>query len=511
MSQRFVIHKHTRGEDIHWDLMIESGDVLKTWRLDNPPGKITSEKTKATPIQDHDKKFLSYQGPVNNGTGTVELVDEGMCETDNDFSKISFEGKIITGKFTIFYDKSNNLYLKSIQNFNRTTKRIEYKFSSQEIESIQHLLNEFLNNISLVTLSRSEAEIANPDECFIQQNEKYHNIVKVINRWGIKDENGKYNESLNNIIGKISLCRPMLQPYEFIEFLLFNKMMEWGKNVNAKFTKEELEVFFLQPFDSIIDNNLPYAGIHLNDIIIESHRYVNELDSDHSKEFLNEGVGRRLFMLKANIDSISKIYNENRRKPLNEEENAILAQNINFFYANIHGILDCLAFVFAFESPDYIINRVNIKELKKVNLFDANFYNKIANLNDKLELQKLKFWYKEIIDLRHPIAHRIPLYFPEMYNSKDALEIQKLENKYYEDYNALLKNETITLNDKYSQLTKLDKDYHEAKENINTFSGCFTHSHLESKKLYHLSRLPFDLGILFFLLDKSLEYLFENN
>ena len=95
---RFVIHKHTRGEDIHWDLMIESGDVLKTWRLDNPPEKLASGKTKATPIQDHDKKFLTYQGPVNNGTGTAEIVDEGMCTMESHngtILKVVFVGKVL--------------------------------------------------------------------------------------------------------------------------------------------------------------------------------------------------------------------------------------------------------------------------------------------------------------------------------------------------------------------------------------------------------------------------------
>ncbi len=101
-TRRFVIHKHTRGTDVHWDLMIECGDVLKTWRLGNPPEKLGTEKTKATPIFDHDKKFLTYQGPVNNGTGNVELVDEGMCTIESDKEnnlKITFEGKITKDTF----------------------------------------------------------------------------------------------------------------------------------------------------------------------------------------------------------------------------------------------------------------------------------------------------------------------------------------------------------------------------------------------------------------------------
>ncbi|MGB8226693.1 MAG: DNA polymerase ligase N-terminal domain-containing protein [Sedimentisphaerales bacterium] len=109
MSSRFVIHKHTQGKDTHWDLMIEQGDCLKTWRLENPPEKLASEKTKATPIFDHDKKFLTYQGTVNNGKGTVEIVDEGICTielTSENRMNINFEGKILKGNFWLIISDS---------------------------------------------------------------------------------------------------------------------------------------------------------------------------------------------------------------------------------------------------------------------------------------------------------------------------------------------------------------------------------------------------------------------
>jgi endonuclease/exonuclease/phosphatase (EEP) superfamily protein YafD len=115
-KRHFVIHKHTRNNEVHWDLMIEAGDVLKTWRLDNPPEKLVSEaneKTKATPIQDHDKKFLTYQGSVNNGTGMAERVDEGTCRANEDFSQINVKGNKLKGDFHFIYDE-NLLYLQKI-------------------------------------------------------------------------------------------------------------------------------------------------------------------------------------------------------------------------------------------------------------------------------------------------------------------------------------------------------------------------------------------------------------
>jgi hypothetical protein len=104
-KKRFVIHKHTHGKDIHWDLMIEQENCLKTWRLEVPPEKLATSKTRATPIFDHDKKFLTYQGSVNNGKGTVEIVDEGTCtveSTNGNIIKIAFAGKILNNQFNFF-------------------------------------------------------------------------------------------------------------------------------------------------------------------------------------------------------------------------------------------------------------------------------------------------------------------------------------------------------------------------------------------------------------------------
>jgi hypothetical protein len=110
MSQRFVIHKHTLGNETHWDLMIEDGDKLKTWRLENPPEKLANKKTKATPIFDHDKKFLTYQGPVNNGKGNVEIVDEGTCAIQSAAEKelkINFDGRKLKNNFRLVQQENN--------------------------------------------------------------------------------------------------------------------------------------------------------------------------------------------------------------------------------------------------------------------------------------------------------------------------------------------------------------------------------------------------------------------
>jgi len=396
-----------------------------------------------------------------------------------------------------------------------------YTFSTTDIANVHELLNEFLKHTPLVVLSRDEVNSADPQKRFIGNcGSRYHDIVKIINRWGIK-EDGRYYELLNDTIGRISSCYPTLLIYKTIELLLFNKLLAgWSKGEKTEFTKEEIEVFFLQP-DRMINSSCVYeSGLYLvsYDLLNELQSLFTKLKSEDAKKFLNEGVSRRLFMLKTSVDSISMIYNEHRINFLTDNENAILSQNINFFYANVYAIADCLAWVLASEYPDYkIVKRTD------VGLFNKKFYPKINGLNEKLNLNKLQPWYDEIVELRDPIAHRIPLYFPEIYKEEDARKIEKVRDEYSKNFNAVFKNRKVfTGNEKYQiskqmdesnklndAINRLREERQKAESYINVFSGCFLHSYDENKRHYHLSRLTLDLGILYRLLDKSFEYLCE--
>jgi hypothetical protein len=72
-NKKFVIQKHSRGDDVHWDLMLEAGDVLETYRLAVPPEKITGKPVEAVKIFDHPLKFLTYEGSVNKAKALLKL------------------------------------------------------------------------------------------------------------------------------------------------------------------------------------------------------------------------------------------------------------------------------------------------------------------------------------------------------------------------------------------------------------------------------------------------------
>ena len=74
---RFVILRHDHPT-LHWDFMLQAGDVLKTWRLEAPP-----EDGRAVPAEasfDHRLVYVDYEGEVSGGRGRVSAWDRGEFE-----------------------------------------------------------------------------------------------------------------------------------------------------------------------------------------------------------------------------------------------------------------------------------------------------------------------------------------------------------------------------------------------------------------------------------------------
>ena len=115
MPKRFVIQQHSRGDDIHWDLMLEADDVLLTWRLNIPPAQITVHPTEATRIPDHPLRFLTYQGPVQNSDGNVKIADSGTYRRSDETANVIdllFSGEILKGVHQLQQMRANYWLLK---------------------------------------------------------------------------------------------------------------------------------------------------------------------------------------------------------------------------------------------------------------------------------------------------------------------------------------------------------------------------------------------------------------
>lgn len=103
MSSRFVVQEHTMPDGVHWDLMLEKGDALITFRLEQPPQVAQDRLVRAAKIFDHPLRFLTYEGPVQKGTGKVRIVDRGTCEQTEGEDSITMElqGDVLRGSFTL--------------------------------------------------------------------------------------------------------------------------------------------------------------------------------------------------------------------------------------------------------------------------------------------------------------------------------------------------------------------------------------------------------------------------
>ena len=108
---QFVIQEHSRqNEPVHWDLMLEAGGVLRTYRLDLPPEKLGEQVCTAGQIDDHPLRFLTYQGSVNRGLGNVRIADSGtysVIEESTESLLICFEGKLLSGEFSLTRQKGD--------------------------------------------------------------------------------------------------------------------------------------------------------------------------------------------------------------------------------------------------------------------------------------------------------------------------------------------------------------------------------------------------------------------
>jgi bifunctional non-homologous end joining protein LigD len=102
--ERFVVQEHRTGEGVHWDLMLEAGEVLATFRLAERPEAALGRPVEAVKILDHPLRFLTYEGPVQKGTGQVRIVERGTYRLDDRKEErwvLTLRGEILQGVFAL--------------------------------------------------------------------------------------------------------------------------------------------------------------------------------------------------------------------------------------------------------------------------------------------------------------------------------------------------------------------------------------------------------------------------
>ena len=93
--------------------MLEWGSVLRTYRLNKAPKDAAEWPAEAVRIADHPLRFLSYQGPVNEGRGNVQIADSGTYEIISDEEnrlELILNGEILNGRFELVEGKKKSIF-----------------------------------------------------------------------------------------------------------------------------------------------------------------------------------------------------------------------------------------------------------------------------------------------------------------------------------------------------------------------------------------------------------------
>ncbi|MGL4594559.1 MAG: DNA polymerase ligase N-terminal domain-containing protein [Thermoguttaceae bacterium] len=131
---RFVILEHSHPAGIHWDVMLATNGVLKTWQIS--PLWISEEENKHTrkhggisfdvvgiPLEDHRLAYLDYEGEVSAGKsgeqrGAVRRIDSGTWESISPtrfcLNGIVFDFVTIEGQFGDIIQFCGEIFHKSL-------------------------------------------------------------------------------------------------------------------------------------------------------------------------------------------------------------------------------------------------------------------------------------------------------------------------------------------------------------------------------------------------------------
>lgn len=106
----------------HWDLMLEAGDVLRTWALErlpcawrdvhartvaievDCPALAETDRVVAERLGDHRRDYLELEGPLSGNRGEVVRVAEGTYRTESereDYCRITLAGEQLSSCVTL--------------------------------------------------------------------------------------------------------------------------------------------------------------------------------------------------------------------------------------------------------------------------------------------------------------------------------------------------------------------------------------------------------------------------
>ena len=103
---RFVVQLHD-ATTLHFDLRIQTGEVLRSWAVPKGPSLDPRVRRLAVPVEDHSLSAGDYEGVragQARGTGAVIIWDEGAAELirdEPDHLSVVLRGSKLAGGFAL--------------------------------------------------------------------------------------------------------------------------------------------------------------------------------------------------------------------------------------------------------------------------------------------------------------------------------------------------------------------------------------------------------------------------
>ena len=108
IARRFVVLQHCDRDGVHFDLMIENGAKLATWKMPDPPERCGPHGQACRRIGEHRRLYLDYEGPISDDRGEVRRHDAGTCRVTIERPRsptqrwvADFEGTQLRGRWVL--------------------------------------------------------------------------------------------------------------------------------------------------------------------------------------------------------------------------------------------------------------------------------------------------------------------------------------------------------------------------------------------------------------------------